>query len=390
MRNQLEQLARKAPYRSIVRRFGGATICVVIAAGLRLSLDRYLGRSMPWLFFFPAVMFSTWHGAFKAGLFAAGLSLLIGTFFWVEPHFQFLPDISGLLSILIFAGVSVFMCYLSELWYGTVFKLLGTSQSALSERTQQLEAAHEKLQAQAEHLECLVEQRTAKLEETICELETFSYTIAHDLRGPLRAMEAYAEMLDEDYGSTMEKDARDYVRKISNAARRMDELIHDVLTYSRVVRSEIKVEHVDTEKLLREIISDYPNLHHPFAAIEIATPLHPVSGNKALLAQCLSNLLGNAAKFVSPGKMAKIRIWTEEKIGSVRLFIQDNGIGIPSAHLDKIFHIFERAHGSPGYEGTGIGLAIVKKAVEKMHGSIGVESELHRGSKFWLDLPLAK
>jgi signal transduction histidine kinase len=240
-----------------------------------------------------------------------------------------------------------------------------------------------------ENLEQRVAERTRKLEETISELEVFSYSVSHDLRAPLRAMHGYSHVLIEDFSQSMDETAREYIRRILTASERLDRLIQDILTYSRFARSEIEVSNVSLEHLVNDIVQQYPALQAPQAEVQIQSPLLSVMGHVASLTQCVSNLLTNAVKFVTPGTVPRVSIWTESVDSGVRLFIRDNGIGIPQTHQARIFCMFERAPHAVSYEGTGIGLAIVKKAVERMGGQVGVQSEVGEGSKFWIQLAAA-
>lgn len=250
-----------------------------------------------------------------------------------------------------------------------------------------LREAHRLLADKATHLESLVRERTAKLQETIGELESFSYSISHDMRAPLRAMQSFAKILEEDCGEKIGPVGKDHIRRIIGGADRMDRLIRDVLTYSRVSRAEFSVERVPLETLLKGILESYPIFQPPGAEIELEGPFPNVIANHAALTQCISNLLGNAVKFVAPGVVPRVRVWVETHNDRVRLLVQDNGIGVPKEGRDKIFGIFQRL--STGYEGTGIGLAVVKKGIERMGGRVGFESEEGHGSTFWLELKAA-
>src|SRR5262249_289523 len=146
---------------------------------------------------------------------------------------------------------------------------------------------------------------------------------------------------------------------------------------------------VDLDKLVDGIIKDYPSLQPSKADIEVRKPLHQVKGNEAFLTQCISNLLSNGVKFVKPGDRPRVRVWTQESRDSVRVCFEDNGIGIAVENQHRIFDIFQRMHSHKEYEGTGIGLAIVKKAAERMNGRVGVDSNVGKGSRFWLELPRA-
>jgi PAS domain S-box-containing protein len=241
----------------------------------------------------------------------------------------------------------------------------------------------------ARDLEKRVDERTAKLQAAISELETFSYSVSHDLRAPLRAMEQYAEALLEDYGDKLDETGRRYVQRIITSGVKLDNLIRDVLTYSRVIRSNVDFHAMQIEPLIQEIVSHHEQLQSPRAEVSIERPLAPVLGNEVFLTQSLSNLLVNAAKFVLPGVTPRILVRTEPIGPKVRIWIEDNGIGIASEYHARIFAMFERLDTEKTYEGTGIGLAIVRKAVERMSGSVGVKSEPGKGSRFWIELPAA-
>lgn len=274
--------------------------------------------------------------------------------------------------------------------------LLGLRDSMLEElqwRAEKLErsqreliAAKEIISQHAEELEDIVKERTAKLQETIAQLEAFSYSVSHDMRGPLRAMRQYSQiLLDEQKG--IDEEGKGYLERISRAAARLDRLIQDVLLYSRAARAEISLSKVDTDKLVQEIVQQYPGFQAPRAHIEIEGPLAPVLAHEASLTQCISNLLSNAVKFVPPGRTPSVRISSEQVNGTVRLWIEDNGIGIAPQDQCRIFNIFERVHAPGQYEGTGIGLSIVKKTVERMGGAVGLESKIGNGTRFWIELP---
>lgn len=253
----------------------------------------------------------------------------------------------------------------------------------------ELRQAQERLRAHAQELETAVAERTVRLRETIAELEAFSYSLSHDMRSPLRSILSFSRFVLEDYGVKLEPPAREYLQKVIASARRMDRLIQDVLSFTRISRQEIQIVKVDVHRLIRDIIYESPELHPPAADVTIEGPLPPVLGHEASLTQCIVNLLTNAAKFVAPGVRPKVRISAEIIGGQVRLYIQDNGIGIEKDAQTKIFELFQRHPSRGGYEGTGLGLAIVRKAVERMFGQVGVESELGKGSRFWIQLPRA-
>jgi PAS domain S-box-containing protein len=246
--------------------------------------------------------------------------------------------------------------------------------------------AQELMHSEAKRLDALVQQRTARLQETVGELEAFSYSVSHDMRAPLRAMQGYARALLEDYSDRLDADATRYLERISRAANRLDILVQDVLAYSRVAKDEIALHAVDLQGLIDDILMTHPEFQEPQSRITLEKPLHPVLGHEAYLTQCITNLLGNAIKFVPEGTVPEIRVRSEQLDGKVRVWFEDNGIGIDPAHHDRIFQIFGQVYPERKYGGTGIGLAIVRKAAQRMNGDVGVESGIDKGSRFWLIL----
>lgn len=249
-----------------------------------------------------------------------------------------------------------------------------------------LKRAQSILADHAGELEEQVQARTGELRETIGELEAFSYSVSHDMRAPLRAMQGFAQLLLRNHEASLDARSIDQLRRINASAARLDALIGDVLTYSRLLRSEIVLVPVDLDELVRRVIATYPQLQTNNAEIAIEGTLPAVRANEASLTQVVSNLLTNAVKFVAPGTTARVRIHAERFEGTVRVWIEDNGIGIDPRDHERIWTIFTRIGRAKDYDGTGIGLAIVRKAIERMQGTIGLDSALGRGSKFWFRL----
>jgi PAS domain S-box-containing protein len=239
------------------------------------------------------------------------------------------------------------------------------------------------LESRAKQLEGLVQERTLKLQEVVTELEHFSYTLVHDLRAPLRSIEGFSGLLSGK-SQNLTPQQKNFLERAGNAARRMDRLITDALNYNRIVRQDFSLEAVDAAQLLQELIDSYPQFQEARTLISVVTPVPVVMANRALLTQCFSNFLSNALKFIPPGKTPSVRIFAQEERERVRIWFDDNGIGISQEGQRKLFRMFQRL--SHNYEGTGIGLALVKKAAHRMRGEVGVESEPGFGSRFWVEL----
>jgi signal transduction histidine kinase len=240
----------------------------------------------------------------------------------------------------------------------------------------------------ADTLERQVRERTADLQSVNAEMEAFAYSVSHDLRAPLRAMQGISQALLDDYGDRLDATGRDFAARIVRAAERMDGLIQDLLTYSRVSRARIVPTRLSLDAVVDGALQQLDEaLAQARARVTVDAPLPDVIGEPQVLVQVVANLVSNAAKFVPPGTRPSIRIRGEAGAGLARLWVEDNGIGVAPEHQERIFRGFERLHGRDTYPGTGIGLAIVRKGVERLGGRAGIESVPGEGSRFWIELP---
>jgi signal transduction histidine kinase len=230
-----------------------------------------------------------------------------------------------------------------------------------------------------------LEDRIAERDRTLADLEAFNYSVSHDLRAPLRAIEGFVAALKEDLPTAPSQDVRDDLSQITSAVTRMNALIDDLLNYSRVSRGEIEVADLD----LRDVMGGVIDLD-PTARIRMAIePGVRVRAQRSALTQALLNLVDNALKFHKPGLPPAVHIVAARHDDTVRIEVKDEGIGIAPEHHERIFQIFQRLHAGGTYRGTGIGLALVKRIAERMGGTVGVESEAGKGSTFWIDVPAA-
>jgi PAS domain S-box-containing protein len=240
-------------------------------------------------------------------------------------------------------------------------------------------------------LEKRVQERTAQLTETNAHLEAFAYTVSHDLKAPLRAIQGFSEALLEDYQDKLDDRGKDYLRRIGSGTLRMQTLIENLLEHSQLSRAEIRLTTVDLNFALQEALKPLESeIKSTKAKISVREPLPSVIAHPSALVQSIQNLLSNAIKFTSEGQAPLVCVFAETIGERKRLYVQDQGIGIEERHFDRIFQVFERLHGHESFSGTGIGLAIVKKAMERMGGTCGVDSKLGAGSRFWIDLAAAE
>jgi two-component system sensor histidine kinase/response regulator len=258
-----------------------------------------------------------------------------------------------------------------------VFIDLWRQRRQLQEKAEAFKKLNENLEARAQELSAINR-----------ELESFCYTIAHDLRAPLRAMEGLTTLLLEDYAEKLDDAAQDYGERIRSSAARMDQMIQELLSYSRLTLIEFQPQPIRLSRLLKDALSQLAwDLEQKGATINLKRSHHQVLGHYTMLVQVIVNLISNAVKFIPPDVKPVVNIHDEKRGDQVRIWVEDNGIGIAPEHQQRIFRIFERLHGRESYSGTGIGLAIVEKAISRMKGQVGVESDLGKGSRFWVELP---
>ncbi|MCK5136313.1 MAG: PhnD/SsuA/transferrin family substrate-binding protein [Bacteroidales bacterium] len=238
----------------------------------------------------------------------------------------------------------------------------------------------EELKKHREHLEEMVKERTQ-------ELEGFSYSISHDLRAPLRAINGFSEILSDDYKDKLDEEAKRLLNIIRKNSLNMNQLITDLLDFSRLGRQQLKTVKIDMKALVRKIFDElkeiYPKRNIEFKLGEIP----PATGDRNLVRLVFVNLISNAIKFTEPGKIARIEIGSLQKNKQLFYYVNDNGIGFEMKYAGKIFGVFQRLHSSGEFEGTGVGLAIVQKIIHKHGGEVIAEGEVNKGATFYFSLP---
>jgi PAS domain S-box-containing protein len=271
---------------------------------------------------------------------------------------------------------------------GAVVQWVGSATNIDRQRKAYAELAETraKLRRHADNLENEVSQRTARLQEVNEELEAFTYSVSHDLRVPLHHIHGFAEAVMELEQNRISSASLDNLRLVLGSARRMDALIHDLLVYSRLSRTEIRLDAIPLEQAVADVLTHHLSTIREIGAdVRVERPMPVVHADRVGLQQVLTNLVANALKFVARGRKPEIVLRAESRAGRVRLWVEDNGIGIDPRQHEAIFEIFRRLHGARDYAGTGVGLSLVRKGMTRMGGACGVESEPGRGSRFWLD-----
>ena len=235
-------------------------------------------------------------------------------------------------------------------------------------------------------LEKRVKLRTEQLESANNELETFSYSVSHDLKAPLRAIEGFSKLLLEEHSDKLDEEAKRLFNIVISNTARMSQLIEDLLEFSRVTRTQMTKINVDMTKLVEGIFNELKNLENGRNITLTLNNLSPVEGDPSLLRQVWINLIANAIKFTRPRNAAVIQIGNEIENGSNIYFIKDNGVGFDMKYSQNLFGVFQRLHKYKDFEGTGVGLALVERIIKRHGGRIWADSKLNEGASFYFTL----
>lgn len=257
---------------------------------------------------------------------------------------------------------------------------------AFNEMLEQIQQRDTALQNAHDELELRVERRTGQLEAVNKELESFTYSVAHDLRAPLRHIQGFADALKEDYGTTLDSAALGYINRIVDGTRRMDELITDLLALAQVGRQELVFRTVELDTVVQDAIRELAEETQARHIEWRLGKLPAVECDPRLIRLAFYNLLSNAVKYTRPRDPAMIEIGETSVAGERVIFVRDNGVGFNMKYAHKLFGVFERLHRREDFEGTGVGLATVQRIVHKHGGRIWAEAEPDRGATFYLTL----
>ena len=278
---------------------------------------------------------------------------------------------------------------------GTCTHLVGavhdiTERKRTEVEREQLLAREQEARAEVERLNAELEQRVAnrteQLEAANKELEAFSYSVAHDLRAPLRAIDGFSRLVVDGYGASLPDDARRYLDRVQQGARHMGELIDDLLTFSQLARQPLRRQQIDTRHLVEQVIAHLQPEHAAGTAAIRVAELPSVEADPALLRQVFANVLSNALKFTRSRAEPRIDVTHQADGGEVVFVVRDNGVGFDMRYVDKLFGVFQRLHRAEDYEGTGVGLAIVQRIIHRHGGRVWAEAEIDKGAAFYFTL----
>jgi PAS domain S-box-containing protein len=250
----------------------------------------------------------------------------------------------------------------------------------------EIKQAQRTIQQMNEALEQKVEERTEQLTTVNKELESFSYSVSHDLRAPLRAIDGYSKILEEEYGKLLDEEGKRILGTVQYNAQKMGQLIDDLLAFSRLGKKDVQTTKLDMRELIEGSIVELKRNINFQAEIVIGETL-PVDGDYSMISQVVINLVSNAVKYSAPKAHPKVEIGSFVKNGHIAYFFRDNGVGFNMQYVHKLFGVFQRLHKMEDFEGTGVGLAIVQRIISKHGGSVWAEGKIDEGATFYFSLP---
>jgi len=371
--------------RSPVLRYGFSVVSVAIGLGLALTFQYYQFRDVEVPVLALSIALTTWY----AGVGPAALAIVLSTagfdYFFAEPIYSF--SVSS-----------------KDLPYFFVFLAWGLTVASFSAVRRRIE---DSLRQARDHLQVELEQRKHRedeirklnnelakrardLETSNNELESFAYSVSHDLRAPLRHVVGYSELLQRQASSLLDEKSRRFMQTILESAKRMGNLIDDLLAFSRIGRAETKNTLVSLDQLVKEVVAE---IGQDTTGRDIVWKIHPLPGcygDRSMLKLVIFNLLSNAAKFTRIRARAEIEIGCVDAEHEVEVFVKDNGAGFDMQYVDKLFGVFQRLHLLEEFEGTGIGLATVRRIIHRHGGEVRAEGGVDQGATLYFSLPKAQ
>jgi len=371
--------------RSPVLRYGFSIVSVAVGLGLALAFQHYGVQNVESPPFSLAIVLTAWYAGIGPCVVAVVLSAACFNYFFSEPLYTFEITSEDLPNFLLF----------------TIWAIITAGFVSARRRIESdLRQARDHLQVEVEQrkqrenevrkLNQELAKRATELETSNNELESFAYSVSHDLRAPLRHVVGYSELLQKQASSLLDEKSRRYTRTILESAKRMGNLIDDLLAFSRIGRTETKKTLVSLDQLVKDVVAE---TRLDTGGRDIVWKIHPLPvcyGDRSMLRLVIGNLLSNAVKFTRMRAPAEIEIGCADGEDEVEVFVRDNGAGFDMQYIDKLFGVFQRLHLPEEFEGTGIGLATVRRIIHRHGGEVRAEGGVDQGATFYFSLPKAQ
>jgi signal transduction histidine kinase len=364
---------------SPILRYGFAAVSVAITTAVSLALQKYQFRDVELPLLVLVVGLTTWYAGSGPSVLAVLLSTAVFSYLFVEPIYSFAVSARDLPYFLVFV----------------ISAIVVASFSAVRRRIEDnLRHARERLEIelkQRQQREAEIGKLNQELVAANKELEAFAYSVSHDLRAPLRHLVGYSELLLKHAPNSLDDKSQRYIQTILESGKRMGNLIDDLLTFSRIGRTESRTTEVDLQQLVNEVVSEIVQQRKGQDISWKIGALPVCYGDRSLLKLVVGNLLSNAAKFSSAQHPAEIEIGSVDgNTNMTEIFVRDNGVGFDMQYVNKLFGVFQRLHRADEFEGTGIGLATVQRIVHRHAGMVRAEGAVDQGATFYFSLPKAE
>jgi len=371
--------------RSPILRYCFSVVSVAIGLGLSLLLQHYQFHDVELPVLTLSVALTTWYAGAGPSVLAILLATTCFNYFFAEPIYSFAVSSRDLPYFFVFLAWAVIVASFAAV-RRRIEENLRQARDHLQVEVEQRKRREDEIRILNKELV----KRATELETSNNELESFAYSVSHDLRAPLRHVVGYSELLQKQAASLLDEKSRRYTRTILESAKRMGNLIDDLLAFSRIGRAETKKTLVSLDQLVKEVVAE---TRLDTGGRDIVWKIHPLPvcyGDRSMLRLVIGNLLSNAVKFTRMRAQAEIEIGCADGEDEVEVFVRDNGAGFDMQYVDKLFGVFQRLHLPEEFEGTGIGLATVRRIIHRHGGEVRAEGAVDQGATLYFSLPKAQ
>jgi K+-sensing histidine kinase KdpD len=371
--------------RSPILRYGFTVVSVAIGLGLALIFQHYGVQNVESPPFSLAIVLTAWYAGIGPSVVAVVLSATCFNYFFTEPLYSFEitnEDLPNFLLFIVWAIITAGFVSVRRRIEGD-----------LREARDHLEAEVEQRKRREDEILKLnneLAKRAEELETSNNELESFAYSVSHDLRAPLRHVVGYSELLQKQASSLLDEKSRRFTQTILESSKRMGNLIDDLLAFSRIGRTETKKTLVSLDRLVKDVVAEIGQDMRGRDIVWNINRLPVCYGDRSMLRLVIFNLLANAVKFTRMRAQAEIEMGCVDGENEVEVFVRDNGAGFDMQYVDKLFGVFQRLHLPEEFEGTGIGLATVRRIIHRHGGKVRAEGGVDQGATFYFSLPEAQ
>jgi len=366
-------------------RYGFSVFCVAVALGVALTFQYYGVQNVESPPFSLAIVLAAWYAGIGPSVVAVILSVICFNYFFTEPLYTFEIGNEDLPNFFLFMVWAIITA-----GFVTVRRRIESDLRQARDHLQVEVEERKRREDEIRKLNSELVKRARDLETSNNELESFAYSVSHDLRAPLRHVVGYSELLQKQASSSLDEKSRRFMQTILEAAKRMGNLIDDLLAFSRIGRTETKNTLVSLDQLVKDVVTEIGQDTTGRDIVWKIDPLPVCYGDRSMLRLVIFNLLSNSVKFTRMRAQAEIEIGCVDRADEVEVSVRDNGAGFDMQYVDKLFGVFQRLHLPEEFEGTGIGLATVRRIIHRHGGEVRAEGGVDQGATLYFSLPKAQ